>query len=86
MLEDHEAPTAEQRLQLMAGTNTAMQTAIAALIATHPDPAAFSKMLDGLARSFEGALVTGTVLQADDGFRDAYSSTMRVLRSVIPQR
>lgn len=72
-MEDHEVPSFEQRFQGEAGGTLALRSAVAALIATHPDKQAFLESLahfDGLTRP---ALSKAAALAFDDGLRAAYA-------------
>jgi hypothetical protein len=87
MLEDDVAPSPEQRMQMQAGAQLAMRCAIAALIESHPSPAAFEAKFDSyLAMTDEMLLLRTalTALTADNGFRESYSATVRQLRAAVP--
>ena len=86
MLEDDKAPSNEQRHQIAAGQYMALSAAVHALIATHPDRAAFAKALDGYASETAPIFLSQPALQADDGIRQAYAEVLRGLRHAATQR
>lgn len=85
MLEDDKAPTLEQRIQMQAGQSMALNAAVHALIRSHPNPQSFAAVFETLLEVTNPILVTGLALQANDGLREAYSETVRTLRSMLPQ-
>lgn len=86
MLDDDKAPTPGQQRQMATGQNLALSAAVHALIATHPDPKAFEAALDLYANELAKILILPLALQHDDGMRQAYSESLRSLRSAVQKR
>lgn len=84
MIEDDNALTWEQRHQMEVGQNMALSAAVHALIATHPNPAAYAAMLDHFAQPTNLLFLERLPLQKDDGIRRAYGEALHTFRSVIP--
>ena len=83
MLDDNLPPTDDQARQIAAGQYLAMSNAVHALIATHPNPKAFSDALDAFDRETSQILLLSLALQHDDGMRQTYGEVMRSLRLAI---
>ena len=66
MLEDDKAPSEAQARQTAAGQYIALSAALHALIGSHPNPTAFSKLFDQYAEISSQILLTKTALQADE--------------------
>ena len=76
MLNDDLPNTPMQARQVMVGKYLAMSDAVHALIATHPDVAAFSASFRLYQSVTSDLLLQLPVLQGDDGMRQAYGETI----------
>lgn len=85
MLQDDKAPTPAQQHQITFGHSLAVNAALHALIATHPNPRAFSAVFEQCVAETNRMLLLPTALKGDDGLRQSYGEALRMLRAAIPQ-